>query len=46
VVGGGGDDAVEAEQRGERFEHDGVAACAEEGAVDQAAELGFAVAVA
>ena len=46
VVGGGGDVAVEVEQWGERFAHHGVAVQEEERAVDQAAELGFDVAVA
>jgi hypothetical protein len=46
VVGCGGYVAVEIEQLGERFAHHGVAVEEEEGAVDQAAELGFDVAVA
>ena len=46
MVGCGGDVAVEVEQWGERFAYHGVAVEKEEGAVDQAAELGFDVAVA
>ncbi len=46
VVGGCGNVAVEVEQWGERFANYGVAIKEEEGAVDQAAELGFNVAVA
>jgi len=46
VVGGGGDVTVEVEQWVERFAHHGVAVEEEEGVVDQAAELGFDVAVA